>query len=95
MRQHDLGFIRKLRRRHPRLPILVFSFRDEAWYAPKALEAGVRGYLMKGVNGTKLLTGIRSVLKGRLVLSPEMGARLRAKRSASHLKQKWSRILAT
>src|SRR5690349_13080287 len=37
LRQQDLGFIRSLHKRYPRLPILVFSFRDEHWYAPRAL----------------------------------------------------------
>src|ERR1700728_4816813 len=36
--QQDFRFIEALHRRRPRLPILVFSFRDEAWYAPRALE---------------------------------------------------------
>jgi len=95
MRQHDLGFIRQLRRRHPLLPILVFSFRDEAWYASKALEAGVHGYLMKGVSGARLVEGIRDVLNGRVVLSSEMKARLRPNRFGRYPRRKWSRILAT
>jgi two-component system, NarL family, invasion response regulator UvrY len=79
LRQRDFGFIRELHRRHPRLPILVFSFRDEGWYALDALEAGANGYLMKGVEGTRLVAGIRNVLKGHVVLSRELAARLRPK----------------
>lgn len=76
IRQQDLGFIHGLRRRHSRLPILVFSFRDEDWYAPRALQAGADGYLMKSVSKDALVEGIRGTLEGRIVLSREIRARL-------------------
>ena len=76
MQPQDLSFIQLLHRRHHRLPILVFSFRDEMWYAPKALAAGACGYLMKNVEGTKLLAGIHNALNGCLVFSPEIRRRL-------------------
>jgi len=76
LRQQDLGFIRDLHTRYPSLPILVFSFRDEEWYAPRALEAGADGFLMKGVSPSRLVAGIRATLEGRVVLSPEMRATL-------------------
>jgi len=72
----DFSFIRSLHRRHHRLPILVFSFRDEGWYAPRALAAGACGYLMKNVQGARLVTGIHDALKGRLVFSPEIRTHL-------------------
>lgn len=79
LRPQNLGFIRDLHRRHPRLAILALSMRDEEAYAPRALEAGARGYLMKGVDGDTLVAGIRKVLNGRRVLCPAMAARLRRK----------------
>lgn len=80
--QQDLGFIRQLHGRYPRLPILVFSFRDEEWYAGRALEAGADGYLMKGVSRAGFLDGIRATMEGRIVLSPQMRARLLQKCTA-------------
>ena len=62
--------------RENRLPILVLSFRDEEAYAPLALQAGARGYLMKGVDGDTLVKGIRKALNGQMVLSPFMRRRL-------------------
>lgn len=75
LRPRDLGFIRELHRRHPRLPILVFSQEDEDMYASRALAAGARGYLMKGVAGDRLVDGIRNALKGGVVLSHAVAAR--------------------
>jgi len=72
----DFSFIQSLHRRHHRLPILVFSFRDETRYAPRALAAGACGYLMKNVEGPRLVAGIHDALNGRLVFSPEMKTRL-------------------
>jgi DNA-binding NarL/FixJ family response regulator len=65
MRPQDLGFIQELHRRHPSLPILVFSIRDEAEYAARAREAGACGYVMKDAGGDELVRSIRAVLRGR------------------------------
>jgi two-component system, NarL family, invasion response regulator UvrY len=77
MRPETFGFINELHRCHPRMPILVFSGRDEEVYARRALEVGACGYLMKGVDGDTLVAGIRDALKGRVVLSRAMASRLR------------------
>jgi len=77
--QEDLDFIKVLRQRHPRSPILVFSLMDEMSYAPQALEAGADGYLLKGVSLEGLEGAIRGALEGRLVLSPNMRYQLLVK----------------
>jgi DNA-binding NarL/FixJ family response regulator len=74
--QQDCQFIQTLHKEHPCLPILVFSFGNELWYAPRALEAGADGYLLKGVSARGLVDGIRRTLEGRVVLSPDMRYRL-------------------
>ena len=66
LQPQDLGFIRELHRRHPRLPILVFSMRDEAVYGARARAAGAGGYLMKAAGGDKLVRSIRALLRGRI-----------------------------
>lgn len=75
----DFEMIHKLRKRYPRLPILVFSYRDEDWYAPHALEAGADGFLAKGVTAGELRDGLYGVTEGRMVLSPRIRARFLAK----------------
>jgi DNA-binding NarL/FixJ family response regulator len=61
----DLGFIRELHQRHPRLPILVFTIQEEALYRERAAQAGASGYLMKEAGGEKLVQHVSAVLHGR------------------------------
>lgn len=64
MRAHDMGFIRELHRRHPRLPILVFSLEESALYGPRARAAGASGYVNKADGGEELARNIRALLRG-------------------------------
>jgi DNA-binding NarL/FixJ family response regulator len=77
--EEDCQFIQTLRKQYPRLPILVFSYGNEKWYAPRALQAGADGYLLKGVNAEGLVDAIRNTLEGRVVLSPSMRYQLLVK----------------
>jgi DNA-binding NarL/FixJ family response regulator len=56
--------------------ILVLSQCDELLYAERALQAGARGYVMKVEAVDELLIAIRTVLRGRVYLSPAMSVRL-------------------
>src|ERR1700720_2283417 len=44
---HGLEFIKDVRVRYPRLPVLVFSMYDESLYAERAIRAGARGFISK------------------------------------------------
>ena len=61
---------------HPGLATLVVSMHEEAFYAPRVLRAGGRGYVMKSEGPEKLVAAIRTVLAGQIALSPQMSARL-------------------
>jgi len=69
LRPKDLGFVRELHRRYPRLPILVFSIQDGVVYGRRARLAGAKGYVAKAAGGDTLLASIRKVLSGRCVFS--------------------------
>lgn len=56
--------------------ILVLSQLDEVLYAERALQVGARGYLMKAEAANELLNALRTVLRGRVYLSPAMSTRL-------------------
>jgi two-component system, NarL family, invasion response regulator UvrY len=64
MRPPDLKFVRLLRRRHPRLPILVFSFWNQAAFGPRASAAGASGFLAKEAGGERLVRAIRALVGG-------------------------------
>ena len=70
-----LDLIRDIATRHPGLPTLVFSGYDERLYAPRALRAGARGYVMKQEATEKVVEAIRYVLDGHICVSKRMQSR--------------------
>jgi DNA-binding NarL/FixJ family response regulator len=71
-----LDLVRALHKDAPRLPVLVFSGRDEVLFAERSLRAGARGYIMKQEPIERLVGAIRHVLAGQIYLSPRMSQRL-------------------
>lgn len=68
--------VQDLAARCPRLPVLVVSMHSEATHARRALEIGARGYIMKSESGEAILGAIRTVLDGRIFLSPAASSQL-------------------
>jgi DNA-binding NarL/FixJ family response regulator len=69
---HGIDLIKRIREYRPKTRILVNSMYDESVYAERALQAGALGYLNKQSARETLINAIRSVLAGRIYLSPEM-----------------------
>ncbi len=67
-----LVIIAQLAKEHPGIKILVLSMMNEAVYAERAMRAGAVGYVMKTAATTEVLQAIRSVLEGRVYLSPRI-----------------------
>ncbi|MBV8898560.1 MAG: response regulator transcription factor [Verrucomicrobia bacterium] len=76
-----LELIRHLRHDEPNIPVLVLSMHDEQIYAPQALRAGARGYVMKQDAVYQIFTAIEEVLAGQVYLSEKMK---RLSESADH-----------
>ena len=55
---------------------LVISAHDEALYADRALGAGARGYLLKGVSQDEITTAIRAVAAGQVIFGSGMATRI-------------------
>lgn len=89
---NGLELIKNLKASHPELPILVLSMHDESLYAERALRAGSLGYLMKEEAAETVIVAIRKVLKGEVVLSEKMQARLLHQLVNGRLKQGGSPI---
>ncbi|WP_233861820.1 response regulator transcription factor RqpR [Paraburkholderia adhaesiva] len=68
--------LKRVKRRSPRLPVLMFSMYREDQYAVRALKAGASGYLSKTVDATQMMGAIQQVVTGRKYVSPEMAVAL-------------------
>jgi DNA-binding NarL/FixJ family response regulator len=73
---NGLDLIKDIRARYPRLPVLVFTARDEGVYAGRALRAGARGCIAKETSAENILRAIRALLGGQMAVSEKIGARL-------------------
>lgn len=68
--------IRRLRVQHPDVRIVVFTAFDSDERILSAVQAGAKGYLLKGVPRSELFNAIRVVHKGGSLLQPVVASRL-------------------
>jgi len=68
--------LRQLKAEGIQTPVLVVSVCDEAVYAPRLLQSGAKGYLMKDAPITKVLESIRKILDGHIAVSDTMASTL-------------------
>jgi DNA-binding NarL/FixJ family response regulator len=64
----SIQLIEQLRREHPQTQVLVLTMHDDPAYLRAALAAGSAGYVVKAAADTELLSGIRAVCEGRVVV---------------------------
>lgn len=60
----------------PGVKVLMLTVSESEDDAHAALEAGARGYVLKGVSGPDLVQAIRSVAKGETYITPEFASKL-------------------
>ena len=56
----------------PRTLVLMLSMHSENTLVRQALEAGARGYILKSALDMELVTAIRRVVQGEIVLAPQL-----------------------
>jgi DNA-binding NarL/FixJ family response regulator len=71
-----IELIKNLKILMPALPVLVLSIHDESIYAPRALRAGARGFIMKQEATENVLLALRRVLSGEIYLSKRMANKM-------------------
>ncbi len=71
-----IELVKIIKKKAPRLPVLVLSMHDESLYAERAMRAGASGYIMKQESAERVLGAIRKVLAGELYISPTMGSHM-------------------
>jgi DNA-binding NarL/FixJ family response regulator len=68
--------IGEIRRRNPEVRILVVTMHKTDEYIQEALRMGASGYILKESSYNELITGVRTVLAGKVFLSPEVSERV-------------------
>lgn len=76
-----LDLILQVRGTRSETKILVLSMHDERIYAERALRAGAQGYIMKSEVSRKVVSAIRTLLKGGAAFSDEIKDQLLLQRT--------------
>jgi DNA-binding NarL/FixJ family response regulator len=63
---------RRIRAKHPEATILMLSMHSEDTLIRQALEAGARGYILKNALELDLVSAIKRVAEGKMVLDPQL-----------------------
>ncbi|MBN2051603.1 MAG: response regulator transcription factor [Spirochaetales bacterium] len=74
--QSGLDLVKTIKASYPQVVVLIISMHDEVVYAERSLKAGARGYVMKHEAASVMKEAIKTVLSGKMYLSPVMRDRL-------------------
>jgi len=74
----SLEAVPEIRKASPGTEIVVLTMQNEPVYARRALQAGVRGYVLKEAADAELVQAVRSAAAGDTYLQPTLGAKLAA-----------------
>jgi two-component system NarL family response regulator len=86
--------ITEIRKRAPGANIIVITTYDADEDVYRAVQAGARGYLLKGTFAEGMLEAIRHVHAGRRLIAPEVAARLADRVSSPALTSRETSVLA-
>jgi DNA-binding NarL/FixJ family response regulator len=67
---------REVRKRFPKVEILIFTIFDEEEKVLEAIQAGASGYLLKGMEAEKIVDAIQEVHAGGSVIQPNLARSL-------------------
>jgi two-component system response regulator NreC len=86
---NGLDAARQMTRASPKTKTILLTQHDEPQYVSEALDAGVKGYVLKNQVANDLLLAIRQVSRGQVYLSPGVsGAVMEAYQSKSEKSRK-------
>ncbi len=71
-----LDVLKELKKKRPRLPVLILSIHPEEQYGVRALKAGASGYLTKESAPDRLVSAIRKILERGKYVSPGLAEKL-------------------
>jgi len=70
-----IELVRQVVKEQPAVKVLVLTLHDESVYVRQALEAGVRGYLVKRSAADELVRAIRAIAAGGIYLDPAIAGK--------------------
>lgn len=73
---NGLEAIKEMKRRYPRVKILVLTAHKSEEFIHETLKSGASGYVLKDADHGELLLSIRSVLMDKRYLSPDISGRI-------------------
>jgi len=73
---NGLDVLREMRKKRPRLPVLVISMYPEEMYAVRAIRTGAQGYLTKQSASEELVFAVRKILSGKRYVNPAFAVRM-------------------
>jgi len=71
-----IDLLKQLREEKPNLPVLILSIYPEDQYAVRLIKAGAAGYLNKECAPTEVVDAVRSVVGGKVHISPAVAKML-------------------
>ncbi len=73
---NGLEVLKEIRKKRPRLPVLVLSMHPDEHYAMRVIKAGGSGYLSKRATCEELVQAMRKVLSGKRYVNPAFAERI-------------------
>lgn len=83
---------RELKKKHPRISVLMLTMHDNPDYLLEALKAGASGYVLKDAAEEEVVSAVRQVRDGESPLDPKLAARLLRRMAAGDTGQKVSKV---
>lgn len=71
-RMNGIEATTELKRRHPNLPVLILSMYDSEEYVLPILKAGASGYVLKRAAAQELVSALKAVVAGQVILHPDV-----------------------
>jgi len=75
-----------IRERHPQINVLILSIYDNPEYVRGVVQCGAKGYILKDISASEMITAIASVAKGGYYFSAAVGPTLVGARPGTPVK---------
>jgi DNA-binding NarL/FixJ family response regulator len=82
--KNGIETLKEIKRKKPKLPVLILSMYPEDQYALRAIKAGASGYLTKESAPEELIEALKKVIRGGKYISPTFTEELFTEISSNH-----------